>query len=117
MISDRSTGYHPQDPTRNWDDQAFSLVATVQIVGKRDLNVTFSSAPPQFSGLSTIYYVIAWDEEQGYEIVGGCPSLLNEPLMWIGYREYPPSEASLEASKAALKKAGLKLEDFDENCE
>ncbi|KAJ4434323.1 hypothetical protein ANN_22880 [Periplaneta americana] len=83
VLSPDGTAQLTAFPTLTKDDQAFSLVATVQIVGKRNLNVTFSSAP----------------------------------LMWIGYREYPPSEASLEASKAALKKAGLKLEDFDENCE
>ncbi|XP_069672089.1 uncharacterized protein [Periplaneta americana] len=85
-----------------------------KIIQNYKINGTF----PKNSGFEAVYHVLAWEEEKGYHIIGGCIPLLNyNPLIWIAYRHYPPSEESLEASKAALKKTGLKLEDFDINCD
>ncbi|XP_069671771.1 uncharacterized protein [Periplaneta americana] len=93
-------------------------IASVQLVENRNMKMTFLNSTPEFSGFSGIYHILAWDEDEGYYIAGGCPTVLkNEPVVWIAYRQYPPSEDSLEASKAALKKTGLKLEDFHEHCE
>ncbi|XP_069672090.1 uncharacterized protein [Periplaneta americana] len=85
-----------------------------KIIQDHNVNVTFPKNPE----FDAVYHVLAWEEEKGYKIVGGCVPLLNyNPLIWISYRHYPPSEESLEASKVALKKTGLKLEDFDINCD
>ncbi|XP_069673550.1 uncharacterized protein [Periplaneta americana] len=92
--------------------------ASVQLDEDRNIKMTFLNSPTELSGYSGIYHILAWDEDKGYVIAGGCPTALkNEPIVWIAYRLYPPSEDSLKASKAALKKTGLKLEDFHEHCE
>ncbi|XP_069672091.1 uncharacterized protein [Periplaneta americana] len=97
--------------------ETVTMTASAQLVGDHTMNITLLQFPPELGWISGIFDILAWDEDKGYSIIGACRTMLkNEPLMWIGYRQYPPTEDSLEASKAALKKTGLKLEDFDENC-
>ncbi|XP_069673603.1 uncharacterized protein [Periplaneta americana] len=98
--------------------EIFNVNASVHLVEDRKMNMTFLNGPPELSGYSGIYHILAYDEDKGYFIAGGCPTAMNnESVVWVSYRQYPPSEDSVEASKAALKKAGLKLEDFHEHCD
>ncbi|XP_069681191.1 uncharacterized protein [Periplaneta americana] len=100
--------------------KTISLMGSMKIVEDRILKATFNENPAatELAGLSGNYSVVAFDEGKGYLMIGGCPALNNnKPAVWVSYRQYPPSEDSLKASEAAIKETGLKLEDFDENCE